>query len=660
MNKLSYTKNKTSRGAFARRNLCRCDSESIEPRSTRTRRDTLDKRGQVAIFVIVAIVIVTGIVIYYFAFSKPATEEFPSELSPVFNYYSDCIKTETWAAIRTTEAQGGWIDIGNYVPGSEYAPFSTHLNFLGTPVRYWYYVAGNGLIKEQVPTQTDMENGISDFVKNNLAACDFRQFLNTGYNLQIGEPEVKTEIQDGKVVVDVTATLSATKNGASATRATHHVEVDSKLGKFYNTAKTIYDKEKTDAFLEKYAIDVLYLYAPVNGVEMQCGPKIWSTQNVISGVKSALENNLAEIKFEGDYYKLAGKDSEYFVVKQPVTDAVNVMYSRNWPMKMEVQGDGVDEEVMIASPIGTQEGMGMMGFCYVPYHFVYDVSFPTMIQVYDENELFQFPVVVVIDKNVARQAELPTDTTVEAESYDLCAYKNKDVEINTFDVNLNKVNANVSYECFDQRCRLGESKNGLLRSSAPTCVNGQLMVSAGGYADKKQLFSTNKESFADVILDREYETEVSLEISGKPYNGTAIIIFTNDDGKTRAATLPGENKVKLSEGNYEVKAYVFGNSSVTIPASSKMQCVDQPKAGILGMFGATEEKCFTITSPETKMDYALIAGGQTNSYILETQLKGKKLKILTDAMPKPTSIEQLQKNFETFETGRIDLVFNVK
>ena len=29
---------------------------------------------------------------------------------------------------------------------------------------------------------------------------------------------------------------------------------------------------------------------------------------------------------------------------------------------------------MIAKPVGTEQGMGIMGFCYSPYHFVYDIN----------------------------------------------------------------------------------------------------------------------------------------------------------------------------------------------------------------------------------------------------------------------------------------------
>ncbi|MEK6886888.1 MAG: hypothetical protein AABW88_03575, partial [Nanoarchaeota archaeon] len=74
-----------------------------------------------------------------------------------------------------------------------------------------------------------------------------------------------------------------------------------------------------------------------------------------------------------------------------------------------------------------------------------------MIQVYNTEEFFQFPVVVVIDNNVARQAQL-SEGFGQQEDFDLCQFKEKAVEVNLYDVNLNSVDGNLSYGCFDKRC----------------------------------------------------------------------------------------------------------------------------------------------------------------------------------------------------------------
>ena len=43
--------------------------------------------------------------------------------------------------------------IPEYEAGSEYMPFSSQLDFLGNPIPYWYYVSGNNIQREQVPSK---------------------------------------------------------------------------------------------------------------------------------------------------------------------------------------------------------------------------------------------------------------------------------------------------------------------------------------------------------------------------------------------------------------------------------------------------------------------------------------------------------------------------
>jgi len=613
------------------------------------------RKGQVSMFVIVALVIVVGIVVFFVVRSSVGSESIPAELAPVFEFYQSCIEREARSAVQLAAGQGGRVDVGEYLPGSEYAPFSSHLNFFGSPVPYWFYVSGNGIVRENVPSESEVEEGIADYVREGLEFCDFESFYAQGYDVELGEREVSVNLNSGSVEVVVDSDLGVGRGEDFARRSEHRVEIVSKLGKFFELGREIYAKQKDEAFLERYSLDVLYLYAPVDGVEIQCAPEIWATQGIINDLKDGFESNIAKLKLDGNYYEL-GEDGEYFVLDKNVDEAVNFFYSKEWPTKVELVGEGAGEEVLVAEPVGTQQGLGVMGFCYVPYHYVYDVSFPVMVQVYDGEELFQFPVVVVIDNNVAREADLPEGFAEETD-YDVCQFKEKEIEVNIFDVNLGRVDANLSYECFNQKCRLGESRNGVYRGVAPACVNGYLHLRAEGYADKKQVVSTNRESSVDVLVEREHSVDVELLMNGNVFDDTAIVSFTRDDGVSTSAALPDFDEVKLSEGNYEVAVYAYGNSSIVIPATTKYECVDVPREGLLGLFGGMEEKCFDIDIPETKIDYALIGGGATGTYVLESELERGGLRLSVSGLSRPNSLEELQQNFELFDTRRVNLEF---
>ena len=562
-----------------------------------------DKRGQLAIFIIVAILIAAGAALYFVLRDRIEIPGVSNEFAPVYNYYASCIEEAARDAIDLAGSQAGHVYPSVYIPGSDYAPFSNQLNFMGFPVSYWYYISGNGIIKEQVPNKGDIEEEVSRYIEENINECDFESFYAQGFSIDFGKPYVKTTIEENKVAVDVSSDVSVSKGESSAKKTEHKVELNSKFGKFYRIAREIYDKEKNEAFLENYSTDVLRLYAPVDGVEVTCKAKVWKTGEVVDELKKGLEANIAALKFKGEEFSVQKKENRYFVIDKEVDENINLIYSSEWPTKIEINGEGVDNDLMVAKTVGTQEGMGMMGFCYAPYHFVYDLSFPVLIQVYNDEEIFQFPVAVIIDKNVPRKAVF-SEITDENE-FDLCEFKNQDVEVNIYDINLDKVDAEISFACLDQECRLGESENGVFVGKAPSCVNGYLKIDAEGYTEKKQLFSSNRESYADIILDKEYKEKIMIYSDGKLLEENAIVMFEEINGsRTTSAALPDSNEIELSEGHYKVSVYAYGNSSIVIPESKKTQCVEVPKVGVLGIFGGTKEQCFDITLPETKIEYA--------------------------------------------------------
>ncbi len=617
------------------------------------------KRGQVAIFVIIAVVIV-GLVIGFVAFrDKIDLGGIPAELQPVFSHYESCIEEDTRIASELLGVQGGRIELGDYTPGSDYAPFSSHLNFLGSPIGFWYYTTGNGVIKESVPTRIDMEREAGDFIEGELGNCDFSPFYEQGFSIELGRPSVETKIEDTRVDVVLTQDLKVSKGDVAGTKSLHRASVGSRLGELHKKALEIYNKEKSEGFLEKYAVDVLRSYAPVDGVNVQCSPTIWKTREVVDELKNGLSANLGNIKFKGDYYTLANKDNNYFVVDLNVDDETRVLYSKDWASKIEIAGDGVSQELMVAQPVGNQEGLGTMGFCYVPYHFVYDLAFPVMIQLGSGREIFQFPLVVIVDKNLPRN---PLEASIEfEEENDVCAFKENDARIAAYDTHLNPiVGVRVAYQCFQQRCELGETKinggNAVLETKVPVCVNGYLIGEADNYTSTRQLFSSNSETSADLILERTHTVKVNVKVDGQNIN-SGIVHFVSDKNSV-SVVLPEQDMVDLSEGMYNVSVYVYGNSSVVIPGSTRTECTNAAKSGLLGFFGQTEEKCFEISVPETRIDYALRGGGKSEMYIFESDLEEGEMTLHVPSLPLPNSIEQLQYNFEIFSSFGVEVSFS--
>jgi len=613
----------------------------------------LNKRGQLTIFIIIAILIVAAAITIFLFRDKIFEPKVPSEFEDVYDFFDDCVEQKTLQGLEIAGVQAGYIDVPEFEPGSEYAPFSSQLDFLGSPVPYWYYVSGNNVIKEQVPSLPKIEQQLEDFIEEQIEFCDFDEFRKQGYLIETGKPRVDVNIRESKVDVEVKMSLVAEKQEAKSRIVERDIEVRSNFGKFYELAKEIYDKEKEEMFLENYGLDVMYNYAPVTGVEITCAPQIWNPQEVVDDLKLGLSANTMMLKTG------KSKSEEYFTVDVDSNENVNFIYDPNWPTRIEIWP--VENNVMMAEPVGLQQGMGIIGFCYVPYHFVYDIYYPVLIQVYDDDGFFQFPVAVVIDKSVARQA-LEGQILEEDNMGEFCNYKNTDVTVYTYDADLNPVEANIDFACMEQKCNMGQTVrsggDAILSTAFPQCVNGKIIARAEGYVTASQYVSTNEPQDVDILMRKVYELDLDLDIDGRRVSdGLAVVNFNSEEYST-SVIYPEQDKVSLAEGDYEISVQVFGDASLTIPASSTRQCVEVPSSGLLGVFGKTREECFDIDIPSQTIDNALIAGGKVNEYILASELIGSRtIQISVDGLPRPTTLEKLQENYGLVETSSLGVIF---
>jgi len=618
----------------------------------------INKKGQTTLFIIIAIVIVVGIITFFILRGGLTFGGPPKDLEPVYNFYKSCIEREIEIGAAILGQQAGYIEGPDFSPGTDYMPFSSHLNFVGIGVPYWYYISGNGVVKEQIPSKERMEEELNKFLEQRILGCDFTNLARQGFEIEFGsEVEVSTNIRGSKIEAKVDHELNIKIGESSWTSKRHSVDANSNLGKFYDLSKKIYEDFKETMFLENYGVDILRFNAPVDGVKIQCTPAVWNVEEVRENLTRALEANIPFIKIKGDYYDLKTKDNQYFVhdIGENVDVNINFLYSRNWPSKMEVWPN--DQGLLIADAVGTQEGLGMLGFCYVPYHFVYDLAYPVLIQMYYNDEIFQFPVVVFINKNRPRE---PIDGEAVPNAVpELCIYKNTKITVSTFNNNLEPVEANIEFKCFDTTCRIGRTKldsgDAVMSENFPQCGNGYIIASAEGYETKKQIFSTIREGSTSIFLNRRYN--LGLELTSSTNIRNSIVTFKKD-GKITTVAYPDQRQVELTAGQYEIKVYVYSDSNIKLQGSSEQKCIDVPKSGVLGAFGFSEEKCFDLEIPGQIIDSSISGGGTQFYFISESELdNSNKIVLNVDNFGSPVSVEDLQVNYNRIEISGLGVSF---
>jgi len=620
------------------------------------------RKAQVAIFVIIAIVLVAGIAGYFLVKEGLFVKTVPQDLKPAYDYYLNCLEGITSEGVSILGSQGGYIDLPDFEAGSEYSPFSNQLEFFGLGVPYWYYVSGNGIAKEQIPSMNEMESQIENYIESNEDKCDFSEFTRQGYEISLGDASVRTSINDNEINSVVRQSLSLSKGDLSIVINSHDVDVSSNIKGYYEIARGIYDYEVESEFLENYAVDVLYNYAPVTGTEFTCKPLTWNPYDVFSEIQQGLEANVQSLKVKGDYYELEGEGRDYFVVDPgfDIGDSqVNFIYDSDWTGRFEVWP--TKNNFMIAEPVGAEQGLGSLGFCYVSYKFVYDVYVPVLIQISDQigGEVFQFPMAVIVSKNQPKQA-LEVESLVEPE-VNICDNANTEITISTYDNSLSPIEAELEFKCFTDSCNLGSSSIeegssvASLEVLVPQCANGLLIANAEGFSRKEYRISTNEESFADIILDKEHVLEVEVFVDGRLVTQSAALTISGvENNVIGSVAYPYTKEISLIDGEYDFDLKVYTEKSITIPQSTQKQCVEVPQSGIGGFIGLTDEECYDYVLPSQTVSNVFYAGGKLTQYISQSELdEGSKLRIYAESVSLPNNIEEVAEMYNIIENKNL-------
>ena len=84
------------------------------------------KKGQVTIFIIVAIILVFAVVIFFFYRESIFKDKVPATISPVYSSFLDCVEEDTLLGVDILGTQSGHIYVNEleFSPGSAYMPFS--------------------------------------------------------------------------------------------------------------------------------------------------------------------------------------------------------------------------------------------------------------------------------------------------------------------------------------------------------------------------------------------------------------------------------------------------------------------------------------------------------------------------------------------------------
>jgi len=190
------------------------------------------KKSQVSVFVIIGVFILLGVVLYFIVSSDFLnSDNVDTEVRPVYNFIQDCILEAGENAIYQIGSTGGYVVAKEpYLKLDSEDAFSRKVS---------YYLEGD---ENLMPSLEVIEDEIDLYVDSMIYFCiaDFRDFS----EFEVSEGEVKTEsvIEEDKVVLNVNYPVSLGKGDDSYSFEEFSVEVPIRLGRVYNVANEVLEK----------------------------------------------------------------------------------------------------------------------------------------------------------------------------------------------------------------------------------------------------------------------------------------------------------------------------------------------------------------------------------------------------------------------------------
>ncbi len=187
------------------------------------------KRGQVTIFIIIAILVIGAVALFFIVKEGLGKEAYSSEIAPVANFVEECLEDSLVDVVYRIGEGGGY-----YYPGSV---LSTEL--LEVP----YYIKEG---ESYMPSKEKIELEISKYVHRELVLClgDFALFPE--YEITKGKITPEAKIDADKVSVKMNYPLTIKKGETSQRIKDFETEIPVRLGIVYDSISDFIEREQED------------------------------------------------------------------------------------------------------------------------------------------------------------------------------------------------------------------------------------------------------------------------------------------------------------------------------------------------------------------------------------------------------------------------------
>src|SRR3989338_6039880 len=393
-----------------------------------TSKNKLTKKSQVAIFMIIVAVLIIGGVIFFTLTSEEKksseaeimiTESVPVEFDPVKKFVEDCLYTTSAEGLELIGQHGGYASLDERSLNTE------SFAVTGTPtesdavlfasdsnlkIPYWWYLKSSNSCKgdcafaSKRPELSGQGNSIQEnlqrYVDAKLGACtnNFEAFREQGYTItETSKPKSTVLITQDDVAIGLDYGLKIEKQGSSASPSRFAARVPVNLQKIYELATKITNLEMENNYIEKHALNLITAFSgvdnnklpPMSELQFKFGSNVGRQKTQVKdNVEKILLSYVPLFQVDGTAnYERNIFDNElsqrlYDTTIIPVHDEkfsgldASFSYLDFWPIYFNLNCNGErckpNSANSLISFLGVQD-----------YKFIYDVSFPVLVEVHD-------------------------------------------------------------------------------------------------------------------------------------------------------------------------------------------------------------------------------------------------------------------------------------
>ncbi|MEM4263600.1 MAG: hypothetical protein QW666_01740 [Candidatus Woesearchaeota archaeon] len=401
------------------------------------------KKGQVTIFIIIGIIILTalGIGIYIYTTKAikpleeaalPAIQKVPAEAQPIQDYITNCVESTAKTALHRIGDYGGYIDSSKF----EYNPieptegdavqFSPDSDLI---IPYWWHLkspndctgkcefSSNRPALRKSEGSPSIEEQVNEYINTHLKEClaGFPTLTAQGFEFtEKGTPKTETTIAKENIVIHVKYPIQAKKADKKFDLNEYAVSLELNLGEMYQLATEIINAQAENGILEHFTKELITGFSgldknqlpPTGEIDIKLGTgTIWVKYEVAQRIEEILTSyvpmlQVGNTRYYGYIYapeKTATgekiRDEKLFeniynrnmlftaTNKTYPTLGIRFTYLPWWTPYFDLNCN--DQACMPESITSTN----IFVFGLQKYSFAYDLSYPVLVEMYDPTAL---------------------------------------------------------------------------------------------------------------------------------------------------------------------------------------------------------------------------------------------------------------------------------